>query len=104
MFDEHDAVAVPAHLSVEAAATLPCAGLTAWHGLIENGQVMPGETVLVIGTGGVSIFALQFARLAGARVVALSSSDDKLKRARALGADFTINYRSTPDWEREVQR
>ena len=102
VFDEHDAVAVPAHLSVEAAATLPCAGLTAWRALIENGQVMPGQTVLVIGTGGVSIFALQFARLAGARVIALSSSDDKLKRARALGAEFTINYRSTPDWEREV--
>lgn len=103
VFDEHDAVAVPAHLSVEAAATLPCAGLTAWHALIENGQVKPGQTVLVIGTGGVSIFALQFARLAGASVIALSSSDDKLKRARALGAEFTINYRSTPDWEREVR-
>jgi NADPH:quinone reductase-like Zn-dependent oxidoreductase len=103
VFDEHDSVAVPAHLTVEAAATLPCAGLTAWHALVENGQVMPGQTVLVIGTGGVSIFALQFARLAGARVIALSSSDDKLKRARTLGAEFTINYRSTPDWEREVR-
>jgi NADPH:quinone reductase-like Zn-dependent oxidoreductase len=99
VFDEQDALAVPAHLSMEAAATLPCAGLTAWRALIENGRVKPGETVLIIGTGGVSIFALQFACLAGARAVVLSSSDEKLQRARALGAEATINYRSTPDWE-----
>ncbi len=103
VFDEHNVVAVPTHLSAEGAATLPCAGLTAWHALFETDQVRPGQTVLVIGTGGVSIFALQFARLAGARVIALSSSDDKLRRARALGAEITINYRSTPDWAREVQ-
>jgi NADPH:quinone reductase-like Zn-dependent oxidoreductase len=102
LFDEQDAVAVPAHLGMEAAATLPCAGVTAWHALIENGRVRPGETVLVIGTGGVSMFALQFARLAGARVVVISSSDEKLQRARALGAEGAINYRTTPDWEREV--
>ena len=69
VFDEQDAVAVPAHLSAEAAATLPCAAVTAWHALMDNGRVVPGDTVLLIGTGGVSIFALQFARLAGARVL-----------------------------------
>jgi NADPH:quinone reductase-like Zn-dependent oxidoreductase len=104
LFDEQDAVAVPAHLSPEQAATLPCAGVTAWHALIENGRVAPGETVLLIGTGGVSIFALQFARLAGARVLVISSSDEKLARARKLGADGGINYRTTPDWEGEVLR
>jgi NADPH:quinone reductase-like Zn-dependent oxidoreductase len=104
LFDEQDAVAVPPHLSPEAAATLPCAGVTAWHALIENGRVAPGETVLVIGTGGVSIFALQFARLAGARVLVISSSDEKLTRARALGADGCINYRTTPEWDGEVLR
>jgi NADPH:quinone reductase-like Zn-dependent oxidoreductase len=104
VFDEQDAVAVPSHLSPEAAATLPCAGVTAWHALVENGRVAPGETVLIIGTGGVSIFALQFARLAGARVIALSSSDSKLERARKLGADAGINYRTTPDWQAEVLR
>lgn len=102
--DEQNAVAVPSHLSPEAAATLPCAGVTAWHGLIENGRVMPGETVLVIGTGGVSMFALQFARLAGARVLALSSSDAKLERARQLGAETGVNYRKTPEWDVEVLR
>jgi NADPH:quinone reductase-like Zn-dependent oxidoreductase len=104
VFDEQDAVAVPAHLSAEAAATLPCAGVTAWHALIENGRVAPGETVLTIGTGGVSIFALQFARLAGARVLTISSSDEKLARVRALGADGCINYRTTPEWDTEVLR
>jgi NADPH:quinone reductase-like Zn-dependent oxidoreductase len=104
LFDEQDAVAVPAHLSPEAAATLPCAAVTAWRALIENGRVAPGETVLIIGTGGVSLFALQFARLAGARVLVISSSDDKLARARALGAEGGINYRTTPDWDVEVLR
>jgi NADPH:quinone reductase-like Zn-dependent oxidoreductase len=104
VFDEQDAVAVPAHLSVEAAAALPCAAVTAWRALVELGRVAPGETVLLIGTGGVSIFALQFARLAGARVLITSSSDGKLKRARSLGADGCINYRTNPDWEREVMK
>jgi NADPH:quinone reductase-like Zn-dependent oxidoreductase len=104
LFDEQDAVAVPAHLSPEAAATLPCAGVTAWHALIENGRVAPGETVLIIGTGGVSIFALQFARLAGARVLAISSSDEKLAHARKLGADAGVNYRITPEWDAEILR
>ena len=89
---------IPSHLSFREAATLPCAGLTAWRALFEEAQVKPGDTVLVQGTGGVSIFALQFAKLAGASVIVTSSSDEKLKRARALGADHTINYRSVPEW------
>jgi NADPH:quinone reductase-like Zn-dependent oxidoreductase len=104
VFDEQDAVAVPVHLSPEQAATLPCAAVTAWHALIENGHVVPGESVLIIGTGGVSMFAFQFARLAGARVLVISSSDEKLTHARALGADGCINYRTTPEWDGEVLR
>ncbi|HXQ15365.1 MAG TPA: NAD(P)-dependent alcohol dehydrogenase [Caulobacteraceae bacterium] len=80
------------------AATLPCAAVTAWRGLMVEGRLTAGETVLVQGTGGVSIFALQFAKLAGARVIVTSSSDEKLERAKAMGADATINYRQTPDW------
>jgi NADPH:quinone reductase-like Zn-dependent oxidoreductase len=101
-FDEQDAVAIPAHLSMAGAATLPCAGVTAWRSLVDVGHIAPGETVLVQGTGGVSIFALQFARLAGARVLITSSSDQKLVHAKALGADGCINYRTTPEWDREV--
>lgn len=97
-----DAVAAPANLDDREAATLPIAALTAWSTLQEGG-VKPGDVVLVQGTGGVAIFALQFAKLAGARVIALSSSDAKLERARALGADATVNYRSTPDWEIPVR-
>jgi len=104
LFDAQDAVAVPAHLPVEAAAALPCAAVTAWRALVDLGRVAPGESVLLIGTGGVSIFALQFARLAGARALVISSSDEKLERARKLGADGCINYRTNPDWEREVLR
>ena len=88
--------------SFEQAATLPCAALTAWNALVTQGQVAAGETVLVLGTGGVSLFALQIARLHGARVILTSSSDAKLARARALGASDTINYRSHPDWEKRV--
>ncbi|MBT5415441.1 MAG: NAD(P)-dependent alcohol dehydrogenase [Rhodospirillaceae bacterium] len=95
-------VRAPAHLSDAEAATLPCAALTAWHALVEKGRVMAGETVLVLGTGGVSIFALQFAAMHGARCIVTSSSDAKLERARDLGAEGTINYRSTPDWDRAV--
>jgi NADPH:quinone reductase-like Zn-dependent oxidoreductase len=76
--------------------------VTAWHALFEHGRVAPGETVLVLGTGGVALFGLQFARLAGARVLAISSSDEKLARARTLGADGCVNYRSHPEWEHEV--
>ena len=104
LFGERDAVLLPAHLSFEAAATLPCAAVTAWHALMVIGQLQPGDSVLVLGTGGVSIFALQFACLAGARVLVTSSSDDKLARARSLGAALGVNYRSTPDWQQEVLR
>jgi len=97
-------VAIPSHLSFEQAATLPCAALTAWQALVFHGNISADETVLLLGTGGVSIFALQFAKLHGARVIITSSSDEKLARARALGADETINYRSTADWEKEVFR
>jgi NADPH:quinone reductase-like Zn-dependent oxidoreductase len=95
-------VAVPEHLSFQQAATLPCAAVTAWHALVENGQIKAGETVLLLGTGGVSIFALQFAKLSGARVIITSSRDEKLERARQLGADEVINYRSFPDWSVRV--
>lgn len=97
-------VAIPPHLNFEEAATLPCAALTAWQALVTRGNVSADETVLLLGTGGVSIFALQFAKMHGARVIITSSSDEKLARAKKLGADETINYRSTPDWEKEVFR
>lgn len=93
------AVRFPDHLSFEEAATLPCAGVTAWVGLFENGRLRAGETVLAMGTGGVSIFALQLAKAAGARVILTSSDDGKLARGKALGADATINYRTTPAWD-----
>jgi NADPH:quinone reductase-like Zn-dependent oxidoreductase len=88
----------PAHLSFTEAATLPCAALTAWRALVVEGGLTAGQSVLVQGTGGVSIFALQFAKMLGARVIATSSSDEKLQRAKALGADHLINYRATPSW------
>jgi NADPH:quinone reductase-like Zn-dependent oxidoreductase len=94
---------VPTHLTFEEAATLPCAAVTAWNALFDQGSVKPGDTVLVQGTGGVSIFALQFARLAGARVIATSSSEEKLAKARELGASDGINYQSNPDWDKRVR-
>ena len=97
-----DAVSVPEHLTDVEAATLPIAALTAWSTLQEGG-IKSGDTVLVQGTGGVSLFALQFAKLAGARVIALSSSDEKLARVRQLGADVGINYRTTSDWQVAVK-
>ena len=97
-------VAAPDHLSYAEAATLPCAALTAWHALVEKGHLKAGETVLLLGTGGVSIFALQFAVLHGARAVVLSSSDAKLERARALGAWQTLNYREVPEWQESVAK
>jgi NADPH:quinone reductase-like Zn-dependent oxidoreductase len=96
-------VPVPAHLSDEEAATLPCAGVTAWCALVSEGQLKAGDVVLVQGTGGVSLFALQFARLSGARVIGTSSSDDKLKRVRELGASDGINYKTNPDWDKVVR-
>jgi NADPH:quinone reductase-like Zn-dependent oxidoreductase len=94
---------VPDVLSDEEAACLPCAGLTAWRALMVEGRVKPGDVVLALGTGGVSIFALQFAKLAGATVIITSSSDDKLERARKLGADHTINYKTDPEWARTAR-
>src|ERR1700759_485570 len=105
----------PAHLSFEEAATLPCAALTAWNALVEQGHLRAGQTVLVQGTGGVSLFALQFARMSGATVILTSSSDEKLDRGRRLGAagvpgeftrwggTHTINYKSTPDWDKAAK-
>jgi NADPH:quinone reductase-like Zn-dependent oxidoreductase len=104
VFDQHGLLRVPDHLSFEEAATLPCAGLTAWNALVSASHVRAGDTVLLLGTGGVSIFGLQFAKLHGARAIITSSSDDKLARAKALGADETINYKTTPDWDKEVLR
>lgn len=97
-------VRMPDAWTFEQAATLPCAALTAWNALVGHGHVKAGDTVLTLGTGGVSTFALQFAKMHGARVIITSSSDEKLARARELGADETINYKTTPDWEREVFR
>jgi NADPH:quinone reductase-like Zn-dependent oxidoreductase len=99
---EAGAVRVPAHLSFEEAACLPCAAVTAWHALIERAVVRPGQSVLLLGTGGVSTFGLQIARAAGARVIITSSSDAKLERAKALGAHEIINYRSVPRWSERV--
>ncbi|MFO0675403.1 MAG: NAD(P)-dependent alcohol dehydrogenase [Polyangiaceae bacterium] len=98
VLDEESAVTFPSHLSFEQASTLPCAALTAWSALVTFGRVEPGQTVLVQGTGGVSLFALQFAKLLGARVIVTSSSDEKLARAKALGADECVNYKAEPEW------
>jgi NADPH:quinone reductase-like Zn-dependent oxidoreductase len=103
VLSEEGVVAVPAHLSDEEAATLPCAAVTAWNALVASGGVKAGDTVLTQGTGGVSLFALQFARLAGAQVLATSSSDDKLARALQLGASHGINYKTTPEWDKKVR-
>lgn len=92
------------HLSYEEAATLPCAALTAWNALVDLGKLNAGHTLLLQGTGGVSIFALQFARAMGATIIQTSSSDDKLNRVREMGAHHTINYRDTPDWANEALR
>lgn len=100
---EGDVVRVPDHLTDAQAATLPCAAVTAWSALFGQGALRPGQSVLLQGTGGVSIFALQLAKAAGARVVITSSSDDKLERARALGADHTINYLADPEWGRTAR-
>ena len=102
LLSEEGVVHIPDHLSYEEAATLPCAGVTAWNAVVVQGQVKPGDTVLALGTGGVSLFALQFAKAAGARVAITSSSDDKIERARGLGADFTVNYKTQPDWEKPI--
>jgi NADPH:quinone reductase-like Zn-dependent oxidoreductase len=102
LFDEASLVHVPTHLTDEEAATLPCAGVTAWSAVIPFGHIAPGDSVVVQGTRGVSIFVLQFARLLGARVIVTSSSDQKLARAKELGAAAGINYAARPDWPKAV--
>ncbi len=100
---EDGVVPVPAHLSDPQAATLPCAALTAWNALIASGNIKAGDTVLIQGTGGVSLFALQFAKLQGARVIATSGHDDKLARVLKMGASDGINYKQTPEWGDKVR-
>lgn len=101
---EQSFVAIPDPMTFAEAATIPCAAVTAWHALFESGNVQPGQTVLLLGTGGVSIFALQLAKAAGAEVIITSSSNKKLDRAKSLGADHLINYRDHPDWHKEVRK
>lgn len=103
VLDAEGVVPVPDHLTDEEAATLPCAAVTAWHALVASGRVKAGDTVLTLGTGGVSLFALQFAKLSGARVIATSSSDEKLARALDLGASEGINYKNTAEWGQFVR-
>jgi len=102
VLNEAGAVHLADHLSYEEGATLPCAGLTAWNCLIEQGGLKPGKTALFLGTGGVSIIGLQIAKMMGARAIITSSSEAKLERASELGADELINYRETPDWQARV--
>jgi NADPH:quinone reductase-like Zn-dependent oxidoreductase len=102
VLSEQGVVKVPEHLTDEEAACLPCAAVTAWNALVREGRIKSGDTVVCLGTGGVSLLALQFAKLHGARVILTSSSDEKLEVARRLGADELINYRSQPDWEKAV--
>ncbi|HYC65525.1 MAG TPA: NAD(P)-dependent alcohol dehydrogenase [Reyranellaceae bacterium] len=102
VLEEDGAVLLPKHLSYEEGATLPCAAVTAWHALVEIGEIKAGDTALVQGSGGVSIFALQFARMAGARVIATSSSKAKAERLRHMGAEAVIDYRASPDWDQEA--
>jgi NADPH:quinone reductase-like Zn-dependent oxidoreductase len=94
---------VPDHLSDVEAATLPCAALTAWSAVVTEGRLGPGDTVLIHGTGGVALFALQFARLAGARIIVTTSSAEKMERVRALGASHALNYREDAEWSRAVK-
>jgi len=100
---EAGVVKTPAHLSDEEAAAIPCAGLTAWSAIVTYDSLKPGDKVLVQGTGGVALFALQFAKLRGLHVTVISSSDEKIARAKALGADAAINYRATPEWAKATR-
>ncbi len=102
VFGEEGLVKIPSNLSLEQASTLPCAAVTAWNALAVSGKLKAGETVLTLGTGGVSVFAIQFAKLFGAKVLSTSGSDEKLARAAELGADETINYRDVLDWDKAV--
>jgi NADPH:quinone reductase-like Zn-dependent oxidoreductase len=102
--DRAEVVAVPAALSDPEAATLPCAGVTAWSAVVTHGRVVPGSTVVTLGTGGVSLFALQLGKALGARVIATTSSDAKADRLRALGADAVVRYDQDPAWGRAIRR
>lgn len=105
VFDESELVQAPAHLSAVEASTLPCAAVTAWNGLFGGSEpVQPGDRVLILGTGGVGLFALQFAKMAGAEVVITSKDDDKLAKATAMGADHVINYAEDPNWGRTAKK
>jgi NADPH:quinone reductase-like Zn-dependent oxidoreductase len=101
---DNEVIKVPDYLTNEEAATLPCAAITAWHGLMEKGNIKAGDSVLIQGTGGVSLFSMQFALAAGAEVILLSGSDDKLERAKKLGVNHLINYKRVPQWENEVMK
>ena len=101
--DQQGIVHAPSNLTDEEAATLPCAALTSWHSLVTESRLEAGETVLIQGTGGVSLFGLQFSAMFGARIIITSSSDAKLERAKSLGATHTINYVKTPVWHPEVR-
>ena len=103
VLEEDGVVKIPEHLSLEEGATLPCAAVTAWHAMIEHARLIAGKTVLLQGTGGVSILGLQLAKAMGITVIITSSRDDKLARAKQLGADHGINYKSTPDWDKAVK-
>jgi NADPH:quinone reductase-like Zn-dependent oxidoreductase len=100
VLEEEGVVKVPAHLSLEEGATLPCAAVTVWHAMMEHAKLIAGQTVLLQGTGGVSVFGLQLAHAMGIQAIITSSSDDKLAKAKKLGASHTINYKTTPDWEK----
>jgi NADPH:quinone reductase-like Zn-dependent oxidoreductase len=100
VLEEDGVVKIPPHLSPEEGATLPCAAVTAWNAMMEHARLKAGDTILLQGTGGVSIFGLQFARVMGIRAIIISSSDEKLARAKKLGAAHGINYKTTPDWEK----
>ena len=104
VLEEDGVVKLPAGLSFEEGATLPCAAVTAWHALVEVGNLKAGDIVLVQGSGGVSIFALQFAKMSGARVIATSSSATKAERLKKMGAEAVIDYRATPDWDKEAMK
>ncbi len=103
LLPEEGIIQIPDHLSFEEAACLPCAGVTAWNALTGGRNLQAGDTVLTLGSGGVSLFALQFTRSAGCRVIATTSSERKAERLKQLGADAVINYRTTPDWEKTVR-
>ena len=102
VLSEEGLVRIPAHMSFEQAATLPCAAVTAWNAALVRGRLQPGQTIVTLGTGGVSLFAAQLALMTGARVIATTGSDEKIERLRRLGVNEVINYRTTPEWDARV--